>query len=40
MATVVTVIGVGLCAMAVSALAYGLYDLAQVIREIHKHTDK
>lgn len=40
MATVVTAIGVGLCALALSALAYGLYDLAQVIREIHKYTNK
>lgn len=37
MATVITTIGIGLCAIAVAALAYGMYDLAQVIREIHKY---
>lgn len=37
MATIITTIGVGLCAIAVAALAYGMYDLAQVVREIHKY---
>lgn len=40
METVITVFGVGLCAIAVSMLAYGLWDLAQIIKQLHKHNIK
>ncbi|WEU68270.1 hypothetical protein TARRARE_24 [Escherichia phage vB_Ec_Tarrare] len=40
METVIAVLGVGLCAIAVGMLAYGLWDLAQILRTLHKYNIK
>lgn len=36
MATVILYLVITLCALCVGALAYGLYDLANIINEIYK----